>query len=141
MSTGPVEAGYTLRSITRTITQERINAYAEASGDFNPVHLDEEFARNSQFGQRIAHGMLILAIVAEMLGKEFPTAWTSGGRLKARFKAPVFADETVGTYGEVTDIRQNDGEAMVRLKVGCRKEDGTEVITGEASVPIRNPDS
>ena len=53
------------------VTREQLRAYAEASGDPNPIHLDEEFAKNTRFGQRIAHGMLSGAFISAVLGYEF----------------------------------------------------------------------
>ena len=62
--------GDKLSGFKREITQERVNSYAEASGDHNPIHLDTAYAASTQFGTRIAHGMLSLALVTEMLARE-----------------------------------------------------------------------
>ena len=130
------KVGDTLIGFERRVTQERIEAYANASGDFNPIHLDAEFAKTTQFGQRIAHGMLVLAFVSEMLASNFPDTWHSGGRLKVRFRAPVLPGETVAVFGEVTGISNSDGQSVLQLAIGCRKPDGSEAISGEASVPV-----
>lgn len=127
--------GDALKGFDRLVTQERIEQYAEASGDHNPIHLDAEFARNSQFGQRIAHGMLVLAFVSEMLASNFPGTWHSGGRLKVRFRAPVLPGETVTVFGAVTGISGDGEDKTLELNIGCRKPDGSEAISGEASVP------
>ena len=138
---GPPTVGDPLPVITRTVTQEQVNLYAEAAKDFNPIHLDEEFARTTQFGGRIAHGMLTLAFVSEMLETAFPGAYASGGELDVKFKAPVYPGETVVTWGEVTSVKSNGEVDLVRCKAGCSKQDGTEVVSGRATVPLpRSPD-
>ena len=139
---GPCNVGDRLPIISRKVTQERVNLYAEAAKDFNPVHLDEEFARTTQFGRRIAHGMLTLAFVSEMLEAAFPGTYAAGGELDVRFKAPVYPGETVETWGEIISVKSNDEVDLVRCRAGCSKEDGTEVVTGHATVPLpRSSDS
>ena len=137
---GPSKVGDALPVITRTVTQEQVNLYAEAAKDFNPIHLDEEFARTTQFGGRIAHGMLTLAFVSEMLETAFPGTYASGGELDVKFKAPVYPGETVETWGEVISVKSNGEVDLVRCKAGCSKQDGTEVVSGRATVPLpRSP--
>jgi 3-hydroxybutyryl-CoA dehydratase len=128
--------GDSLRGFERKITQDRVDAYAEASGDHNPIHLDESYASTTQFGTRIAHGMLSLALVTEMLANEFSGTWHSGGRLKVRFSAPVFPGETVVTYGEITSIDESEGGLTVTCTIGCKKPDGTDAVAGRATVPL-----
>jgi len=129
-------AGDALTGFERTITQDRVDAYAEASGDHNPIHLDESYASNTQFGTRIAHGMLSLALVTEMLATNFPDTWHSGGKLKVRFSAPVFPGETVITYGEITSINESDTGLIATCTIGCKKPDGTDAVAGRATVPL-----
>ena len=133
---GPSKVGDPLPVITRTVTQEQVNLYAHAANDFNPIHLDEEFARTTQFGRRIAHGMLTLAFVSEMLETAFPGAYASGGELDVKFKAPVYPGESVETWGEVVSVKSNGEVDLIRCKAGCSKQDGTEVVTGRATVPL-----
>ena len=137
---GPCNVGDPLPVITRTVTQDQVNLYAHAAKDFNPIHLDEEFARTTQFGRRIAHGMLTLAFVSEMLETAFPGAYASGGQLDVKFKAPVYPGETVETWGEVMSVNANDEVNLVRCRAGCSKQDGTEVVTGHATIRLpRSP--
>ena len=98
--------GDKLSGFKREITQDRVNSYAEASGDHNPIHLNEAYAASTQFGTRIAHGMLSLALVTEMLVIDFPKTWHSGGNIKVRFSAPVMPGEIVKIYGKITDISE-----------------------------------
>ena len=106
---GPCNVGDLLPVISRQVTQDRVDLYAEAAKDFNPVHLDEEFARTTQFGRRIAHGMLTLAFVSEMLEMAFPGTYAAGGELDVRFKAPVYPGETVETWGEIISVTSDGG--------------------------------
>ena len=82
--------GEYLPTIEKVVTQLMINQYAEASGDFNPIHVNEEYAKKSRFGSTIAHGMMIAASISELMTMIFNQAWLNGGRLKIRFRAPVF---------------------------------------------------
>ena len=128
-----------LPELVRSVTQDQINRYAKVSGDHNPVHLDAEFASHSTFGRIVAHGMLVLAFISEMLTKEFGKNWLDSGRLKVRFRSPVYPGDQVVTFGEVTDITNSEDGNRVNCTVGCRKVDGEDVITGEASLFTRDP--
>jgi 3-hydroxybutyryl-CoA dehydratase len=136
MTTLLINPGEKLEQIDRTITQEQVQAYADAAGDHNPIHLDAEFAAKTPFGRRIAHGMLTLAMVSEMLTTAYPDNWASGGRLKVRFRAPVFPGEAVHVSGEVKKVTDDDNEQTVEITVAVKKDDGEDVITGQAFVPI-----
>lgn len=131
-----VHKGDRLSGFDRTVTPERIAAYAEASGDHNPLHLDPEYAKTTQFGGVIAHGMLSMAFVCEMMATNFPNTWHSGGKMKLRFKAPVFPGETVTVSGEVQSVREVDGNNTAQCSVSCTKPDGTEVISGSITVAL-----
>ncbi len=131
------DKGRELPRIEKLVSQEQIKWYAQASGDFNPVHLDEKFAATTTFGRIIAHGMLILAFLSEMMTMAYSDKWLEGGRLKVRFKAPVFPGDTVTTFGTMKDIQKKDGVVYAAYVVGCRNQRGEEVITGEAWAPLR----
>jgi len=132
----PGEKGDPLPALEKHVTVQQVEAYAEASGDFNPVHMDEEFAKTTQFGRRICHGMLILAFVSEMMTMAFPEGWPSGGRLRARFKAPVYPGETVTTFGEIVAVKGSPHGPVAECRVGCRKPDGSEAVSARAFVPL-----
>ncbi len=123
-----------LPTVRRTITQEQIVRYAEASDDHNPIHIDEEFAAASQFGGRIAHGMLIAASISEMMTAAFKIDWLNGGTMKLRFRAPVFPGESIETTGVVKSTREVGGRREVTCTVDVRKEDGEAAINGQAVV-------
>jgi len=129
--------GDALPSVERIITQDRIGKYAAASGDFNPIHVDEAFAAESQFGGTIAHGMLVAATISEVMSSAFGQDWLESGRLKLRFRAPVFPGDTITAYGAVKAVREGEGAGEVVCSVGVRRQTGEDAITGEARVRVR----
>ena len=131
-----MKCGETLPAVVRLVTQEKISQYAEAGGDRNPLHLDAEFAAGTNFGRIVAHGMLALAYVSEMMGLTFGRSWLESGRLSVHFRAPVYPGDTVSTFGEVVEVTEGDGTLQVKCAVGCRREGGDEVINGEAWVTM-----
>jgi acyl dehydratase len=130
----PVQIGHRLAVLEKAVTQDQISAYASAAGDFNPIHLDEQYAAQTQFGRRIAHGMLVLAFVSEMMATAFPREWPSAGRLKVRFRAPVYPGETVKITGEAVGTADADGAREVEFRVAVVKPDGSEAVSGQAFV-------
>jgi len=128
-----------LPTIERTITQEIIENYANASGDFNPIHVNKEFAAESQFGGTIAHGMMVAAMISEAMMLAFDADWIKSGRLKLRFKAPSFPGDTVATFGHIKSMEVSNQVQEVKCSVGVKREDGQIVITGEAFVDSHSP--
>ena len=121
-----------LTPISHTVTQAQLAKYADASGDHNPLHLDEAFAAGTPYGRTIAHGMLVLAYVSETMAKQFGRTWLCEGKLKARFRAPVFPGDTVTTTGTLKSATSD----TATYEVVVRKQDDTDVITAEATVPL-----
>ena len=132
----PNKAGDELHGFTRAVTQDRVNAYADASGDHNPIHLDEEFASTTRFGQRIAHGMLSLAFVWEMVSVNYPDTWHQGATVKTRFTSPVVPGEKVVVGGSVKRIRSIDGREFAECDVSVIRPDGEKALSGSASIPL-----
>ena len=121
-------------SKSRLVTDELIRKFAEISGDFNPIHLDEEFARKTRFGRRIAHGMLSGSFISAVLGYEFKERKIVYLSQTMRFIAPVFIDDTITTSGTVTGIRKEKG--IVTLETVCTNQNGDITLKGEAIVMI-----
>jgi 3-hydroxybutyryl-CoA dehydratase len=119
-----------VRPVVRAVTQERIGAYADASGDHNPIHVDQEFARSTPFGGTIAHGMLVLALIGEMMRGAYGDAWSTSGKLRVRFKAPPRPGDTV-TASAILTKESTDG---MEYTVRCASESGEVLIEGPASV-------
>ena len=117
-------------TIEREITQHRINAYADASGDHNPIHIDAEFATRSPFGGTIAHGMLVLALMGEAMHEAHGDAWLQSGSMKVRFKAPTRHGDTVSVTVERPRLRDGRTESAL----ACVNQRGETLIEGRASV-------
>ena len=123
-------SGTDLPSVTKHLTQEQIARYADASGDHNPLHIDPGFAATTRFGATIAHGMLVLAFVSEMLTVAFGRAWLDSGRLKIRLRGPARPGDTVTATGRVTKVE----DKHVTCAVQCRSNSGDVLIEGSAEV-------
>jgi 3-hydroxybutyryl-CoA dehydratase len=134
-STGETwSAGRELPSLSKALTQEKIDAYARASGDFNPIHIDPAFAAGTFFGGTIAHGMLLLAYLSEMLTAAFGRTWLSGGRLKVRFKGVARPGDTLTVRGRVERV-QDEGRRVLAA-VECVNGAGEVLVAGDAEVRL-----
>jgi 3-hydroxybutyryl-CoA dehydratase len=122
----------------RVIDQAAIARYAQASGDFNPIHLDPEFATQTPFGGTIAHGMLLLAYVGEMMTARFGAAWLSESTLKVRFRAPARPGDRVTARGRVERMEHDAaGSERTVCAVECVNDRGETLLSGEARVTTR----
>ena len=125
-----------LPAIEKLVTQEQISWYAKVSGDHNPLHLDPEFASGTQFGGVIAHGMLTLAFVSEMLTLAFGKSWLDSGKLKVRFKGAAYPGDRLRTSGKVVKEEAGPNGQSVQCSVGLTNGRGEELITGTASLSM-----
>ena len=121
-------------STTKQITDAVVRAFAELSGDFNPIHLDEEFAKTTQFKKRIAHGMISGALISAVLGYEFKQRKVVYLSQTLKFTAPVFLDDTVTATATVSNIRED--KPIVTLETICTNQNGEMVVKGEAVVMV-----
>ncbi len=133
-----LKEGTSLPEIKRSVTQEKINLYAQASRDFNPIHIDEDFAKKTPLGGTIAHGMLILAYVSQMMTDAFGRSWLIGGKLNVRFRTPARPGDTITVSGQIRRIEKSEGENLITCGVLCQNQNGESVITGETSVRVRD---
>ena len=120
------------------LTQEDINAYARASGDFNPIHVDEEYARKTPFGGTIAHGLLLTGIVSEIMTREFGALWCKYGILKTRFKNPAKPGDTL-TFTASRRDNSSAGTASV-YDVLCVNQRQETIIEGQARIVQPTPE-
>ncbi len=132
-----LKEGMALPEIKKNIIQENINLYAEASRDFNPIHIDEEFARKTPLGGTIAHGMLVLAYVSQMMTVAFGRSWLITGKLNVRFRAPARPGDTITVSGKIRKLGASEGHTLVDCDVLCANQKGEAVITGEAKVEVK----
>ena len=119
----------------KQVTDEDVRKFADISGDYNPIHLDDEFAKDSMFGARIAHGILTASHMSAVIGYIFPgPGWIYLGQ-SLQFRAPVKIGDTVHTAVEVTDTVAEKN--IVELSTVCKVGD-TVVLKGTAT--IKSPD-
>ena len=121
-----------------TITEDDIELFAQVSGDRNPLHMDEAFAKQTPFGQRIAHGALTASYISGILGNDLPGPGSIFVGLNMRFRRPVFIGSNVIVRVEVTEMQQRGNR--VTLKVSCNV-DGKAAISGEAIVMVPSRDA
>jgi 3-hydroxybutyryl-CoA dehydratase len=118
--------------ISRIVTDEDVRAFAEVTGDHNPVHLDEEYAAGTRFGRRIAHGMLGASLISAVLANELPGRGTVYLSQTLRFNAPVFLGDTVTARVVVKQVRED--KPIVTFETVCTNQRGERVVEGEAVV-------
>lgn len=130
-----VDVGDTLPPLSKgPIQQVQLTRYAGASGDFNPIHQDEEFARAAGMGGVFAHGMLSMGFVAQAL-----TDWAGAGRVRklgVRFAALVRLKDVVTCHGRVAGKASKDDTHLVELEVWAENQRGETVVTGRATVAL-----
>lgn len=117
-------------AIRKTISESDIVWYAGITGDFNPIHIDAEYAARTRFGTRIAHGMLTAGLVSQVLGMRLPGTGAVYLGQTLRFTAPVRAGDTIEARAEVIELIP--GKQRVRLRTVCVNQDGDTVLEGEA---------
>ena len=116
----------------KTISESDIYLYAGITGDQNPAHINESYARETFFKTRIAHGMLCAGLISTVLGNRLPGYGTIYIRQELNFLAPVRIGDTITAQAEVIEIMSAENRA--RLKTDCINQDGIMVIAGEAVV-------
>ncbi len=122
----------------KTISESDVYLYAGISGDQNPAHINESYARETFFKTRIAHGMLCAGLISAVLGNRLPGYGTIYIRQELNFLAPVLIGDTVTAQVEVIEIVS--AKNRVRLKTDCFNQDGLQIIGGEATVsPPKKP--
>ncbi|MHA1960625.1 MAG: MaoC family dehydratase [Candidatus Thorarchaeota archaeon] len=120
--------------IVHTVTKEDIQVFGDLSGDYNPLHFDEEWAKKTMFGGRIAHGILTASFISTAIGMRLPGPGTIYMSQSMRFLGPVRIDDTITARVEV--IKLNDEKERVTLKTTCTNQDGKVVMDGEALVTL-----
>ena len=121
--------------ITKRIEQSDIDAFADVIGDHNPVHVDEEFAKTTRFGRRIAHGMLTGSLISAVLASKLPGEGSVYLGQTLRFVAPVFPGDEITARVTVREIRED--KPIVKLETVCVNQREEIVVRGEATVLSR----
>ncbi len=128
-----VKVGDTAK-VTRTITENDIQVFGDLSGDYNPIHFNEEWASKTLFKGRIAHGILTAASISTAIGMHLPGAGTIYLGQSMKFIRPVRIGDTITTLIEV--LEKIDEKKHIRIKTICTNQDGKNVLEGEALVTI-----
>lgn len=129
-----LELGQTV-SVHKTVADRDIQLFAEITGDTNPVHLDDDFARSTAFGGRIAHGMLSAGLISAVIGTHLPGPGAIYLDQQLKFRQPIRPGDEVETRITVTEI--NLRRRRVTLATDCYV-DGKRVTQGEAVVMVDN---
>ncbi|MDR2456717.1 MAG: MaoC family dehydratase [Deltaproteobacteria bacterium] len=122
---------------TTAITSDLIAKFAVLTGDVNQVHLDDEYARDTFFGRRVAHGMISASLIAALIGSELPGAGSIYLSQNLEFKAPVFPGDEVTVALEI--LEKDQASKKVRLRTLARNQEDKVVIDGMAWVLLRPP--
>ncbi len=121
----------------KTVSESDIYLYAGITGDFNPAHINEDYAENTFFKTRIAHGMLSAGFISTVIGTKLPGTGSIYVKQDLRFLAPVRIGDTITARVEVFEIIAE--KKRVRLKTTCINQEGTQVLYGEAVVSPPKP--
>jgi acyl dehydratase len=126
-------------SFTKTITETDVYLFAGISGDFNPLHLNEEFAKLMPFKTRVAHGALPQSLIARVLGMMLPGLGTIAVEIRCLFKAPTFFGDTITAKARVAEKLED--KRWVRMVLTWTNQREETIAEGEAVVipPPDNP--
>jgi 3-hydroxybutyryl-CoA dehydratase len=124
-------------SFTKTITESDIYTYAGLSGDFNPVHVNAEFAQKTRFKERIAHGMLTAGLISAVLGMKLPGPGAIYLSQQMEFLKPVRIGDTITATAEVQSY--NADKRILTLRTSCANQRGEAVVEGRAVVMMDQP--
>jgi 3-hydroxybutyryl-CoA dehydratase len=121
-------------SCSKTMTETDLVVFAGLSGDFNPIHIDLEYAKETRFKQRIAHGMLTSSLLSQLLGVHLPGKGSIYVEQNIRFKAPVFIGDTVTAKATIQEI--DEDRRILTLLTECFNQDEKLVLTGTAKMMV-----
>ena len=122
---------------TEVISESMIEEFAKLSGDYNPHHVDESYARKTRFKKRICHGMLLGSLFSRLIGMHLPGKHSLYFSQSLNFLYPAFIDDKVTVEGEIVKISRSTG--IITLKTRITKENNIELVTGEAKVVVLEP--
>lgn len=121
-------------SVEKEITDELIRQFADVSGDYNPLHLDDEFAKDTRFGKRIAHGMLTASFISAVLGYKLNVRKIVYLGQTLKFKYPTFIGDVVTAKATIKKIRED--KPIIKIETTCENQDGTILVEGEATIML-----
>ncbi|HEY2806692.1 MAG TPA: MaoC family dehydratase [Gemmatimonadales bacterium] len=113
-----------------TLTAEHVRSFAELSGDYNPLHFDEEFARGTKFGRLVVQGGLTTGLLHALVAMDLPGPGTVFLSQNWKFTAPVYIGDTITAEAEVLSVHAS--KPVTQLRIAVRRQDGEVVLEGEA---------
>ena len=118
----------------QVISESMVEEFAKLSGDYNPHHMDESYAKRTRFKKRICHGMLLASLFSRLTGMYLPGKHSLYFSQSLNFISPAFIDDNVRVEGEVVEISHSTG--IITIKTRITKENNMELITGIAKVVV-----
>lgn len=118
---------------SKTVSESDVYLFAGICGDFNPMHINEEYAKESIFQKRIVHGALVSAFVSTVLGMYLPGEGTIYLSQESHFKKPVYIGDTITARAEITDINE---KRRAHLQTTVKNQSGELVLEGTAYVSL-----
>lgn len=131
-----VQVGEELPPLTNLMTQEIINRYAKVTGDYNPIHVDPDFAKNTQFGTTIAHGVISVSYLFQALTNWLGTGALRGTKMRITFLSPVRPGDTVTAKGKVLEKRQETGHGVAACELWIENQQGQRCILIETDLAL-----
>lgn len=119
---------------SKTITETDVVLFAGLSGDFNPIHIDSEYAKQTRFNERIAHGLLTSSLLSQLLGVHLPGKGSIYLEQTIQFKAPVFIGDTITAKATVQDFIKE--KRILKLLTECLNQKEETVLTGTAVMMV-----
>jgi 3-oxoacyl-[acyl-carrier protein] reductase len=119
---------------THLITKEEVNVFAKLTGDFNPIHVDDDYALNSNFGKRVVHGMLTSSFISTMIGMRIPGKGSLWLSQTLNFINPTFIGDTIEVLAEVVNVFQST--RTLKLKIEIKNQNDLQLVHGEAIVKM-----
>jgi len=120
-------------TFSEVVDDKLVRGFADVTGDHNPIHVDDEFAKKTKFGQRIAHGGILFGIISRALAMEMPGPGTVYLSQLVNFRAPVFINDKVMLEVKITELLPKNG---AKISTVIKKESGQVVMDGEATVKL-----
>ena len=120
--------------VVHTVTENDIQVFGDLSGDYNPLHFNEDWAKTTMFRGRIAHGILTAAFISTAIGMHLPGPGTIYMSQSMRFLGPVRIGDTITARVEV--VKLNDEKERITLKTTCINQEGKVILDGEALVTL-----
>jgi len=126
--------GQELAPIQKYMTQEKINAYIDAAEDYNPIHVDPEYAKNTVFKSTIAPGYQFIAYLSELMARDFGEKWITGGGMELRLIRPVFPKDTLTVGAKVVEKDKKENRTSIKCEVWIKNQDNKDIVAGYTTI-------